>query len=284
MLDFRRHSHIAFLCSLAFGVTGCAADHSVMRPEQLQQGIPIKLLVTESPIEIDSRRLRAVLTPETKQPSPASERLVSEGKQHARDYALTSMKTTLGMHARVIVAPPAEESALFKEIQGGVIESAMSQEEANRIRAVTGADAVVRFRITDYGLTPKSWQKGYITFEVTATLALAAVIAYSSIPAAKAAAGVYLVQETVEETAEGYAGFWALNKVSRPVRIEAELVRLNPAAIVRKTSRTGLADTRLSHLTKKISPEERNHQLDKATDYAVQKVVADLAADIKDIQ
>jgi hypothetical protein len=84
-------------------------------------------------------------------------------------------------------------------------------------------------------LTPKSRRKGYIAFEVTSTLAIARAIAYSGSAAAKAttaAAGTYLAQETAEETAESYAGFWALDVESRPVRIEAALVRPEPVATV----------------------------------------------------
>jgi hypothetical protein len=125
----------------------------------------------------------------------------------------------------IVVTPPTNEKQLINEIQGHDFETAISQDEADRIQTATGADALLRFGITDYGLTPKSWRKGYATFEVTSTLAIAGVIAYSGSTVAKAAAGAYLTQEAVEETAEAYAGFWGLDVVCRPVRIEAELIR-----------------------------------------------------------
>ena len=184
----------------------------------------------------------------------------------------------------LLVTPPTQENPLFDKIQGHTFETALSQDETDRIRSTTGADALLRFTITDYGLTPRSWRKGYITFEVTTTLALAAVIAYSGSTVAKAAASVYLVQETIEETAEAYAGFWALDVVCRPVRIEAELIRLKPVTTVWKISDTGLANVRLSRLTRKVGADERDRQLDQATDYAVKDIVSALSSALKSIQ
>ena len=92
-----------------------------------------------------------------------------------------------------------------------------------------------------------------------------------------------MAQETVEETAEGYAGFWALNVVSRPVRIEAELIRLKPLAIVWKTADTGLSDVRLSRLIRKVGPAERDSQLEQSTDDAVKDIVAALSGAMKDM-
>lgn len=195
------------------------------------------------------------------------------------------MESALAKQSKLLlVTPPTEENLLFDKIQGHTFETALSQDEADRIQSTTGADALLKFKITDYGLTPRSWRKGYITFEVTTTLALAAIIAYSGSTVAKAAAGAYLVQETIEETAEAYAGFWALDVVCRPVRIEAELIRLNPVTTAWKTSDTGLADVRLSRLTRKVGADERDRQLDQATDYAVKDIVSALSSALKSIQ
>ncbi len=195
------------------------------------------------------------------------------------------MEDALGKQVELdVIAPTAEESQAVKIIRGKKFESAITQDEANWLRATTGADALLRFGITDYGLTPKSWRKGYITFEVTSTIALGAAIAYSGSAAAKAAAGAYLAQEAAEETAEAYAGFWALDVVSRPVRIEAALVRLNPVATVWETSDTGLSDISLSRLTQKVTPIERSNQLDQSTKKAVNDVASALSHAIEGIR
>ncbi|MHB8622225.1 MAG: hypothetical protein ACYC9J_09860 [Sulfuricaulis sp.] len=229
---------------------------------------------------IDPVRLQTVLAPDIKSKLSVSAEPISQGVKHAQEQALAAMDSALSKQSGIIVVtPPAatQEKQFLNEIQSLGFDTAITQNEADHIQTVTGADALLRFGITDYGLTPKSWRKGYIAFEVTSTLAIAAAIAYSGSTAAKAVAGAYLAQETVEETAEAYAGFWALDVACRPVRIEAELIRLNPVTTVWKTDDTGLSDVKLSRLTRKVGPDERNGQLDQATDYAVKDVTSDLS-------
>jgi len=137
---------------------------------------------------------------------------------------------------------------------------------------------MLRFCVTDYGSTPRAWRDAYIAFEVTSTLAIAGAIAYSGSAVAGAAAGAYLAQETVEETAEAYAGFWGLNVVSRPVRMTAELVRLEPVATIWEDSRTGLSDVELSRLTRRVGPRELDRQLDRSTADAAGGLVSELSA------
>lgn len=244
--------------------------------------MPIKTLVMESPMLIEPERLKAVFVPDIKQESAASAVLVTEGEKHAEEYALASMKDALGKQTELdVIDPPEVASPTYDKIRDGKFSNPITQDEAYWLRATTGADAILRFGVTDYGLTPKSWRNGYITFEVTSTLAVAGVIAYAGTAAAKAAAGAYLVQEGVEETAESYAGFWGLDVVSRPVRIEAELVSLNPVETIWKYSDTGLSDVSLSRLTRKVDSKERNSQLDQSTHYAVSDVVSELSVALK---
>ncbi|MHB8742886.1 MAG: hypothetical protein ACYC9L_07130 [Sulfuricaulis sp.] len=234
----------------------------------------------QSPLTIDPGRLQTVLAPDIKPKLSVSAEPISQGVRHAQARALTAMDSALSKQSGIIVVTPpsaTQEKQFLNEIQSQGFDTAITQNEADHIQKITGADAFLRFGITDYGLTPKSWRTGYIVFEVTSTLAIAAAIAYSGSTAAKAVAGAYLAQETVEETAEAYAGFWALDVVCRPVRIEAELIRLNPVTTVWKTDDTGLSDVKLSRLTRNVGPDERNGQLDQATDYAVKDVASDLS-------
>lgn len=279
-----RYFHIAFLCLMGVGLGGCATTTNVQLA-QANMNVPVRILVIQSPITIDSGRLQTVLAPDIKPELPVSEELISQGVKHAQEHALTAMESTLTKQSKlIVVTPQTEEIQSIDQIQDHGLATAISQDEADRIQMTTGADALLRFGITDYGLTPRSWEKGYITFEVTSTLALAAVIAYSGSTVAKAAAGAYLAQEAVEETASAYAGFWALDVVCRPVRIESELIRLHPVATVWKTSDTGLSDVSLSRLTRKVEPDERNGQLDQSTDYAVKDAISDLTYALKNIK
>jgi len=264
-------------CLLGLALGGCATTASL---PLAQSGLhlPTKVAVTEAPLAADRERLQSVLAPEAHRKLSRSDHPIARGIEHAQKFALAAMTQALGKHAEfdVVALPPGDEPS-FRTTQSHPTAAGLSQAAADRIRTDTGADALLRFRITDYGLTPKAWRKGYIAFEVTTTLALGAAIAYSHIPAAKAAASAYLAQETVEETAEAYAGFWALNVMARPVRMEAEFIRLDPVATVWTDSDTGLSEFKWSRLTRTVSPAERAGQLDRATDDAAGDIASDLA-------
>ena len=227
---------------------------------------------------IDPGRLQKVFAPNIKRNLSVSEEPIEKGVSHAQKFASDAMATALSKQPDVIVVtPPEYEQRYFDEMRNQSLATTISQGAADSITRTTRADALLKFQITDYGLTPQAWRTGYITFEVTSTLAFAGIIAYAGSTVAKAAAGTYLVQEGIEETAESYAGFWALDVECRPVRIEAELVRLNPVKMVWSTSDTGLADVKLSHLTSKVSPSELNNQLNQSTEYAIKEIVSTLS-------
>ena len=277
MLNFHGRWANVFFALMVLELSGCVTTANTPLG-RTQMKTPIKVLVVQAPMAVDAARLQAVFIPDIKPALPISDERLQQAMKHAKEHAATAMKSILAGEPRfTIIVPPAEEKQLIDRIQDQGIGSAMTQEEADRLKEATGADALLRFAITDYGLTPRSWRNGYIAFEVTSTLALAGVIAYSGHAAAKAAAGIYLTQETVEEAAEAYAGFWALDEVSRPVRIKAELIRLNPVSTLWKTSDTGFSDTSLSRLVKKVGVDERDRQLNLATDEAIRKIASDLS-------
>lgn len=276
MASRKPSSYGTLLCLLGIGLGGCATTGTM----PLAQGgsrAPTRIIVIQAPMVVDRARLQAVLAPDVHRKLALADEPLAQGVEHAQEFAAAAMTSALGAQPglRVVSAPP-EDQPYLDAIRGYPLGAALSQAEADRIRAHTGADALVRFGITDYGLTPLAWRRAYITFEATTTLALAVVIAYSNIPAAKAAAGAYLAQEAVEETAEGYAGFWALNVVARPVRIEAEVIRLKPVATVWQASDTGLSTFRWSRLTRAAAPSEREAQLDQATDNAARDIASAL--------
>lgn len=270
----RLHIRAALLCLAAIVLGGCAsAPTTRLAPTQLR--FPLRVLAVQAPMAVDAERMRQVLAPDAKRALP-DERF-ELAAQHAQARASAVMASALGAQRDVIAVSPAAAQEAALPIRKLDFESSITPDEAARLRAATGADAVLRYRITDYGLTPVAWRRGYIAFEVTTTLAIAAVIAYSKSVAAKAAAGAYLVQETAEETAEAYAGSEALDKVCRPVRIEAKLVGLNPHVILWQTSNTGFSDIQLTRVFRKVDEGERDKQLDEATDNAVKGVISDLS-------
>src|SRR5260370_10720590 len=184
------------------------------------------------------------------------------------------MPKALGTQTEIEIANSEVVSRVINELQINNADTVITGEIAEQLHAASDADVLLRFRITDYGVTPKSWRNAVIIFEVTSTLGIAA-IAYAY-PATRPIAGISLIEEGIEETIEAYAGFWALDEVSRPVRIEADLIALNTGAQAWKSSATGLSDVGLTRLVRKVGAAERAAQLNRAIQEAAEKIVADL--------
>lgn len=275
-IDFRPLVLTALGPALAM-LSGCASvNHAVREPAHLQT--PVKVLLIQSPLAVSPQRLQSVFAAKSKKPLTLASPALLPVAAHSRARALADMRTALGKRSNIVlVKPPLRAKPLIARIQQQKYTTALTPAEAKQLQAETGADAILRFGITDYGLTPKTWRTSYITFEVVSTLAITALIASVGTTVAKGAAGAYLAQETVEETAEGYAGFWALDVVCRPVRIEAKLIRPAPLTILWHDNDTGLADVHLSRLFRNVSAAERNRQLDQSTAYAVNDLVAALS-------
>ncbi|MBS0393946.1 MAG: hypothetical protein JSR54_04925, partial [Proteobacteria bacterium] len=132
------------------------------------------------------------------------------------------------------------------------------------------ADAFLRVQVSDYGETPRRWRGTYIAFEVVATAAVATALALHR--ATRAVAGAYLAEETVEELSEGYAGFWALNRLSRPVRIDADLIDARSGEVMWHGARTGLAGWNWGHLFR-MSGQVRDSLLATSTHRSLEAVL-----------
>lgn len=277
MVLYCRRYCFAAIFPVTAGLGGCATA-SDMQLAQSHMQLPVHILVMQAPMSVSPGRLQKVFAPDSKRALSLSDQPIARYVEHSREHALATMVTDLRkQQTLMIVTPPPEDKTLIGTIQAYQFDTPIPQNAADHVRAATGADAILRFNITDYGLTPKTWRSGYITFEVVSTLAIAAAIASAGTTVARDTAGAYLTQEAVEETAESYAGFRALDVVCRPVRIEAELIRLNPVKVVWKDSDTGLSDISLSRMTRKVGGAERDKQLDQATDDSVNDIVSDLS-------
>jgi len=231
-------------------------------------------VLVQTPMVMNDPVFGKLFAPDLPKDSPESRQAIKNAVDNAEARALAEMQRAFETQTGIKVAGGEAVSRLIDELKINDAETVVTRELAERLHAASDADVLLRFRITDYGVTPKSWRNGVIIFEVTSTLGIAA-IAYAY-PATRPIAGIYLVEEGIEETAEAYAGFWALDEVSRPVRIEAELIALNTGTQAWKNSATGLSDVGLTRLVRKVSAAERDAQLNSAIQEAAEKIVADL--------
>lgn len=262
----------AFIALTVFALWGCSVA-KVKPAEPFSSTPPVKMLMVQTPFAGDRKALQSVISEDEQKPSPEADAAILAAVENAQAQALSALRGALESGATYSVTDGAQivgnmnnELAIGTPVTVGI---------AQQLRATSGADWLLRFHITDYGLTPTAWRKGVITFEVVSTLGIA-TIAYLK-PATRAIAGIYLVQEAIEEAAEAYAGFWSLDEVCRPVRIEAELIELKTGDSVWRNGETGFSDVHLYRLVKHVRVEERNVQLQQALNQSA----TDIAAQIK---
>jgi hypothetical protein len=217
-------------------LAGCAAPSISGAP--FHQGFP-RVAVLELPPATGDRQLRRVLHGKREEANAAAlatdrqrinQSLESNLRASVRCFASSAEPTEIAPldDPTVLIGHPIESSSLAK------------------LQSSHPADAYLRLRVTDYGETPRRWKGGYIAFEVVTTLAIGAGLYVHKIT--RPVAGAYLLEETIEEFSEGYAGFWALNRLSRPVRIEADLVDGQSGQAFWRAAHTGLAPWRWRHL------------------------------------
>lgn len=278
-----KHGMITLLSVLVFSLGGCTSTTGLMALAQTHPSSPIKMIVLQTPMTIKQERLKAVFGKELPENTPLPETVIQEQENRAQEHARATINNGLARQHSFVVVPTPTDDPIIHTIENQYFDTPMTQDDADRIALITDSDAILKYKITDYGLTPVAWRKAYVTFEITSTLAIAGSIALIGTKAARTAGAVYLAEEGTEELAEGYAGFWAFNEVCRPVRIEAELIRLKPVKTIWKTSDTGTSDIRLSRIIRKIDSKELDDQLMQSTDHAASTVVKRLTEPLKDI-
>ncbi len=135
----------------------------------------------------------------------------------------------------------------------------------------TLADAVLRFRVTDYGRTPHV----YLKWVYTATAVwIGGVVTLATLdPHARPYIGAYLLSEVVQEGAEAYLGTSLFGHEYKPVRVEAELLDARSGRVLWHGSATRTAS---KSIMKSFPPAERDRkevQLAVATDRALLSLV-----------
>ena len=262
--------------AVLMGVVLCSCA-TAPRYESTTQSIvayPQKAVLVQTPMLRDDPVFNKLFAPDLPKDSPESHQAIKDAVDNAEVRALAEIQKAFETQTEIKIDNSEIVSRVINELQINNADTIVTREIAEQLHAASDADVLLRFRITDYGVTPKSWRNAVIIFEVTSTLGIAA-LAYAY-PATRPIAGIYLIEEGIEETIEAYAGFWALDEVSRPVRIEAELITLNTGTQAWKSSATGLSDVGLTRLVRKVSAAERAAQLNSAIQEAAEKIVSDL--------
>lgn len=257
--------------AVGLALSSCAV--TAIKPDTQFLAKPLKIGLAQIPFK-DKAAVRSVVAQDRPKDSTETDQETNSAIEAMQSQAFTDMTNSLAAFPGITVNSAAILlPSILKGFPIADRDQALTPEVATSLRASSGDDALLLFGISDYGLTPKAWRHGVIAFEVVSTLGIAA-IAYAR-PATRAIAGVYLAQETIEETIEAYSGFWALDEVYRPVRVEAEMIDLHTGRRVWADCETGFSDRRLSRIFRTVTKEERSDQLSVAMREALNKVVSD---------
>lgn len=215
-------------------LVGCAAQPVAPAVAILHPAA--RLQVLELPPSVTDASLRRLFHAGTKEKIPAE--TLAADRQHVAQLVDGALQQAL-THATDTPLTSATVTSL-DDAQDLAIGQPVSSADLAALQATHPADAYLLVQVTDYGQTPQSWKGAYVGFEVVTTLAIGAWLYVHT--ATRVLVAPYLAQESIEEFSEGYAGFWLLNRLSRPVRIEADLVDGKTGKVLWHDSETGLAD------------------------------------------
>lgn len=247
---------------LPLGLAGCTT----------QATLPAcaRVAVLELPPTPKDGSLRRVLYKEDEKPSAEALTADRERIRAALHAAVPPALAEAGFVPSIIV-PETSSTPMGRPLDAAALAS---------LQAEHPADAYMRLTITDYGETPERWKGAYITFEVVSTVAIAGALLLDR--ATKPVAGIYFAEESAEELGEGYAGFWTLNRLSRPVRVQADLIDGHSGKVLWQGSDTGLSRWTWGHLWR-MNPATRDallaNSLQKATHELAQRMATQKAAD-----
>lgn len=255
-------TRFSVLLACVLGMAACTTT-SVLPPQACQLG---HVAVQHLPTTVRNASLRRVFNDDNDKTTP--DQLMKDRQQ---------LDVRVGPVMMAALAQAGVQPLAGSELpqDGGRVGHPLEASALRSLQAIQPADAYLRWQVTDYGETPVRWAGAYATFEVVTTLAIAGAFYMHKVT--RPVAGVYLLQEGVEELSEGYAGFWALNRLSRPVRIEADLIDGHTGDVIWHDSKTGVAAWRWHHLW-----YMDNSIKDGLLRSSIHKATTEIANDVKD--
>lgn len=265
MLNTMRVLRHGSACASVLAVlVGCAAQPvapavTILHPAS-------RLQVLQLPPGVTDDSLRRLFHAGAKENIPAQ--MFTADRQHVEQLVDGALRQALAQAQEAPLTTAAVTS--LDDAQGLTIGQPVSSMNLAALQAKYPADAYLRIQVTDYGQTPQSWKGAYVGFEVVTTLAIGAWLYVHT--ATRVLTAPYLVEESVEEFSEGYAGFWLLNRLSRPVRIQADLVDGKTGTVLWHDSETGLADWHWANVWH-MNAATQNQLLQISTDHVMANLV-----------
>lgn len=183
---------------------------------------PMRVAVVELPIAHTVKRLRLVSSDPRPKERSAEQSVIQSKLRQAEDDAKESMIEALEWKGEFSVEKNEAAQSLAKALDLANDDRPIPLDRLDQFRQKTGVDAILRFRITDYGRTPRKVLKWIYagTFAWIAGVITVAALNSNTRPYI----GAYIGTEVVQEGAELYLGTSFFGHEYKPVRIEAELI------------------------------------------------------------
>lgn len=159
---------------------------------------------------------------------------------------------------------------VIPQAAGQTVGKPVSGQALQELQSISPARHYFRVSVSDFGETPRNWQDGYILLEVSSA-AVVTTILYNN-PSTRALAGIYLAEDVIEDVAKGYSGFWLVNRLSRPVRIEEDLIDGKDGNLLWHDSVMGMAEWHWQNLWH-MDESQRKALLDESVKKAAEKLV-----------
>ena len=183
---------------------------------------PMRVAVVELPIAHNVKRLKLVSSDPRPKDHSVERSLIEAKLRQAEEDAKASMIEALEWKGEFSVEKNEAAQSLAKSLDLANDDRPIPLDRLDQFRQKTGVDAILRFRISDYGRTPRKVLK----WIYAGTFAwIAGVITFAALNSnTRPYLGVYIGTEVLQEAAELYLGTSFFGHEYKPVRIEAELI------------------------------------------------------------
>ncbi len=231
---------------------------------------PLRVAVVEVPIAHSVKRLRYLSSDPRPSDRELERQLIAVKLRQAQEEAKAGMLDALKAEGHFVILKDTTTEALAESLDLAYGDETIPADIRTRFREASNADAIVRFRISDYGRTPRKVLK-WIYIGTTAWIAGIITFAATN-PQTRPYIGAYIGTEVLQEGAELYLGTSFFGHEYKPARVEAELIDLKTGAILWQDAKTRTASNQFLKIYPK---DQRSRELELAI--SVDRATLDLA-------
>lgn len=235
---------------------------------------PLRIAVVEVPMPKHKPRLKLYSSEVVPADKELGVALAQVRLRQAETRAANGFREELSRRGEFALMRDTRTIGLAEQMDLGYGDEALPRELMTRFRNATGADAMLRFRITDYGRTPRKAMK-WIWIGTGAWISGATALALTQ-EKTRPYIGAYLASEVIQEGAEAYLGSSLFGHEYKPVRIEAELIDFRTGAALWKDAKTMTASSKSLETFSKDERRRKEVELAVSVDRAVNALVGSL--------